>query len=116
MGHYGNWWDSLDKYTADNLISHLTGFDQFLDGHSHLVYNSYSEDKNRNLISIMQTGAKLNNIGMIQIKSSREIITKIISDITKPINIENIEYALGGSRMRWIDSKMKNKLEEIMSI
>ena len=114
VGHYGNGGDSLEKYTTDNLISHLTGLDLFLDGHSHLVYNTFSEDKNGKLIPIIQTGAKLKNIGMIKIKSNREIITKIISDIPKPLNIEKAEYILRGDKMRWVDSNMKNKLEEIM--
>ena len=114
LAHLGNGGDSLQKYTTDNLISHLTGVDLLLDGHSHLVYNTFSEDKKGNLIPIMQTGDKLNNIGMIKIIKNREIITEIISDIPKPSNKEKAEYVLRKNKMKWVDKDMKNKLEGII--
>ena len=114
VAHLGNDGDSLQKYTTDNLIYHLTGVDLLLDGHSHLVYNTFSEDKNGNFIPIMQTGTKLNNIGMVRIKNNGEIITKIISEIPKPLNNENAEYINRKNKMRWVDSSIKNKLNEII--
>ena len=51
---------------------------------------------------------------MIQIKNKREIITKIISEVPKPSNIEYVEYIFRGNKMRWVDSNMKMKLLEIM--
>ena len=51
---------------------------------------------------------------MIQIKNKRKIITKIISEVPKPSNIEYVEYIFRGNKMRWVDSNMKMKLLEIM--
>ena len=115
VAHYGNGGDSLEKYTTNYLISKLYGVDLILDGHSHLVYNTFSEDKFGNLIPIMQTGTRLNNIGMIRIKKDGEILTKIIDEIPKPNNLNNVEYVIRGNKMRWVDLDMKNKLEEILN-
>ena len=62
----------------------------------------------------MQTGEKLNNIGMVKINKDREITTNILTEIPK---IFNNEYAISvnrGNKMRWVDSSIKNKLDEIM--
>ena len=117
VAHLGNGGDSLEKYTTDYLISNLYGVDLILDGHSHLVYNTFSEDKYGNLIPIMQTGSNLKNVGIIKIKRDGEILTKIISEIPKPLNINknNYEYIIKGNKMRWVDLDMKKKLEEIMN-
>ena len=112
ISHLGN--DPLEKYYTDNLISHLTGVDLLLDGHSHSVYNTFSEDKNGNFIPIMQTGEKLNNIGMVKINNNREITTNILSEIPKIFNNEYAMYVNRGNKMRWVDSSIKYKLDEIM--
>ena len=62
----------------------------------------------------MQTGEKLNNIGMVKINKDREITTNILTEIPK---IFNNEYAISvnrGNKMRWIDSNIKYKLDVIM--
>ena len=46
----------LDKYQSDELLSKLSGVDAVLDGHTHLVYNVTSKDKDNKDIHITQTG------------------------------------------------------------
>lgn len=77
LAHLGNGRDPMEWYTSDNLISHITGLDLLLDGHSHLVYNSFSLDKNGNKVPIIQTGDKLHNIGMIKLKKNGKILILI---------------------------------------
>lgn len=115
LSHFGNIEDSLIKYTTKYLISNLEGIDLILDGHTHLIYNSFSEDKNGKLIPIIQTGAKFSSIGMIKIKNNGTIISEIITEIPEPEDKERAEYINRGSKRRWIDLDMNQILKGILS-
>ena len=62
----------------------------------------------------MQAGEKLNNIGMVKINKDREITTNILTEIPKIFNNEYAIYVNRKNKMRWVDSSIKNKLDEIM--
>lgn len=114
LAHLGNGRDPMEWYTSDNLISHITGVDLLLDGHSHLVYNSFSLDKNGNKVPIIQTGDKLQNVGIIKLIKNGKILTEIISEIPEPLIEENALLVKRKHKERWIDLEMKNKLEDII--
>ena len=51
------------------LLSKLENVDAVLDGHTHLIYNTTTKDKNNKDIHISQTGTKLQSIGKLIIKN-----------------------------------------------
>ena len=68
----------LEQYTSDGLLLKIKNVDAVLDGHTHLIYNITSKDKNNKDIHISQTGTKLQTIGKLIIKSTGAIISEII--------------------------------------
>ena len=69
LAHFGMEGDVLEENTSTRLLSHLTGVDALLDGHTHQVYSKTTPDKNKKEVIIAQTGTKLKNIGKINNKS-----------------------------------------------
>ena len=67
LDHLGIKGESTDKFNSSNLLSHISGIDAMIDGHSHKVYNISGEDKDGKLIPMVQTGTKLSNIGILKI-------------------------------------------------
>jgi 2',3'-cyclic-nucleotide 2'-phosphodiesterase (5'-nucleotidase family) len=60
---------SVEQYTSDGLLSNLEGVNAVFDGHTHLVYNVTTKDKNNKEIPIAQTGTKFESIGKLVIKT-----------------------------------------------
>ena len=55
----------IEEFTSNEIVSKIQNVDVVLDGHTHLVYNTTSKDKNGKDIYFTQTGTKLANIGQV---------------------------------------------------
>ena len=110
LAHLGNGGDDQYEFTSDGLLANLEGVDAMLDGHTHLVYNQTSKDKNGKDIPLTQTGTKLKNIGVLKITTNGIITSELINKVPQP---ENETNALNTSR-GWVDKEMKEFLEAIM--
>ena len=78
---------SVEQYTSDGLLSNLEGVDAVFDGHTHLVYNVTTKDKNNKEIPIAQTGTKFESIGKLVITTDGKIETEIIKEVPEPKDI-----------------------------
>lgn len=59
---------SDSPWTSSEVIANTTGFDALIDGHSHSVVSEKVLNKDGQPVLHMQTGTKLENIGMITIR------------------------------------------------
>ena len=106
----------LDKYPSDELLSKLSGVDAVLDGHTHLVYNVTSKDKENKDIHITQTGTKLETIGQLIIKTDGSLIAETISSVPKPDNdITGAINVTRANKERWVDENMANFMKNVLS-
>ena len=106
----------VDIYTSNDLLLNLKGVDAVLDGHTHLVYNITTKDKDNKDIHISQTGTKLANIGQLIIKKDGSIVSEIISNVPKPN--DDITGAINVTRSnkeRWVDKQMYNFITNVTS-
>ena len=101
-----------DQYTSDELLSKLENVDAILDGHTHLVYNTTSKDKNNKDIDISQAGTKLQSIGKLIIKSNGTITSEIIEDPPEPSNKTNAIKLNRGKKDIWVDKDMNAFLND----
>ena len=105
-----------DKYPSDALLSKLSGVDAVLDGHTHLVYNVTSKDKDNKDIHITQTGTKLETIGQLIIKTDGSLIAETISSVPKPNDdITGAINVTRSNRKRWVDENMNNFIKNVYS-
>ena len=112
LAHLGNEGDASEKYTSNGLLSHLSGVNAVLDGHSHRDYSLTSKDKDGKDVYVVQTGTKLNYIGVIKISTDGSIESKLISEIPEPEDKEGATKITRGDKERWVDSNMKKLVEE----
>ena len=110
LAHLGNGGDAQYEFTSDGLLANLEGVDAMLDGHTHLVYNQTSKDKNGKNIPLAQTGTKLANIGILKIATNGEITSELINKVPQP---EDETNAFNTSR-GWVDKEMNEMLESII--
>ena len=78
----------IEQYTSNDLLSNLVNVDAVLDGHTHLIYNTTTKDKNSKDIHIFQTDTKFLSIGKFIIKKET-ISSEIIYDISEPSDATN---------------------------
>ena len=102
LTHFGM---ELEEYTSDDLLSHLENVNAILDGHTHLIYNTTSKDKNGKDIPISQTGTKLESIGKLIIKSDGSLETEIITEVPEPSDKEGAIKIKRGNKERWVNNK-----------
>ncbi len=70
LGHLGVDPSSL-PWTSESVIASTTGFDAFIDGHSHTIMeNKEVKDRDGNSVLLTQTGEYFNRIGMMIIDSA----------------------------------------------
>ena len=72
LGHLGVD-PSSSPWTSEDVIAHTTGFDAFIDGHSHSTFSETIKDKSGKEVVFEQTGTKLANVGKIIIKADGTI-------------------------------------------
>ena len=87
LGHLGV--DPASKpWTSEEVIANTTGFDAFIDGHSHTeVPMEEVEDAEGNTVILTQTGSYFNNLGQMTIAPDGTITTELLT-------AEDVEAAL----------------------
>ena len=103
----------VEQYTSNELLSKLENVDAVLDGHTHIVYNTSTKDKNSNDIHITQTGTKLQSIGKLVIKNDGTISSEIIQEIPDPGDTSNAIKLTRGGKEIWVNKDMNNFINEI---
>jgi len=103
----------VEQYTSNELLSNLENVDAVLDGHTHIVYNTSTKDKNSNDIHITQTGTKLQSIGKLVIKNDGTISSEIIQEIPDPGDTSNAIKLTRGGKEIWVNKDMNNFINEI---
>lgn len=78
LGHLGVD-PSSSPWTSEEVIAHTSGFDAFIDGHSHTVMeNKQVQDASGKAVTLTQTGSYFANIGEMTIAADGTITTKLI--------------------------------------
>ena len=79
LGHLGVD-PSSSPWTSEEVIAHTSGFDAFIDGHSHTVMeNKQVQDASGKAVTLTQTGSYFANVGEMTIAADGTITTKLIS-------------------------------------
>ena len=79
LGHLGVD-PSSSPWTSEEVIAHTSGFDAFIDGHSHTVMeNKQVQDASGKAVTLTQTGSYLANVGKMTIAEDGAITTELIS-------------------------------------
>ena len=99
---------NIEDYTSNGLVSKIENVDAVLDGHTHLVYNTTSKDKNGKNVYFTQTGTKLANIGQLIIKTDGTIETSIIEEVPEPTDKTVATKVTRGKVDRWVNTGMNS--------
>ena len=79
LGHLGVD-PSSSPWTSEEVIANTTGFDAFIDGHSHTVMeNKQVYDAAGKAVTLTQTGSYLANVGKMTIAEDGAITTELVS-------------------------------------
>ena len=79
LGHLGVD-PSSSPWTSEEVIANTTGFDAFIDGHSHTVMeNKQVYDATGKAVTLTQTGSYLANVGKMTIAEDGAITTELVS-------------------------------------
>ena len=98
LGHLGVD-PSSSPWTSEEVIAHTTGFDAFIDGHSHTVMeNKQVADASGRLVTLTQTGSYFANVGEMTIKADGSIATRLIS------SYEGSDSAVADIQNAWVAS------------
>jgi 2',3'-cyclic-nucleotide 2'-phosphodiesterase (5'-nucleotidase family) len=103
----------LEQYTSNELLSKIQNVDAVLDGHTHLIYNTTSKDKNSKDVHISQTGTKLQSIGKLIIKQDGTINSEIIQQIPEPSDTTKAIKITRGNKEIWVDKEMHDYINDI---
>jgi len=106
----------VEQYTSNELLSKIDNVDAILDGHTHLIYNTTSKDKDNKDIHISQTGTKLQTIGKLIIKKDGTIASEIIEEVPEPSNKTNSIKLTRGKKEVWVNKDMNDYINGIFSI
>lgn len=91
LGHLGVD-TSSEPWTSTSAIANTSGFDAFIDGHSHTeVLNNIIKDKDGNSVVQAQTGSYFDNIGVMVLHTDGTIESGFITAnaLTEPVLDEN---------------------------
>ena len=105
----------VEQYTSEGLLSKIDNVDAVLDGHTHLIYNTTTKDKNSKDIHITQTGTKLQSIGKLTIKKDGTITSENIQDIPEPSDTTNSIKLTRGGKEIWVDKDMNNYINDLFN-
>ena len=97
LGHLGVD-PSSSPWTSEEVIAHTTGFDAFIDGHSHTVMeNKQVADASGRLVTLTQTGSYFANVGEMTIAPDGTISTRLVSTYDQEDPAVAAEQAAWGS-------------------
>ena len=98
LGHLGVD-PSSSPWTSEEVIAHTTGFDAFIDGHSHTVMeNKQVADASGRLVTLTQTGSYFANVGEMTIAPDGTISTRLVS----PYDQEDV--AVAAEQAAWVNT------------
>ena len=98
LGHLGVD-PSSSPWTSEEVIAHTTGFDAFIDGHSHTVMeNKQVADASGRLVTLTQTGSYFANVGEMTIAPDGTISTRLVS------TYDQEDVAVAAEQAAWVDT------------
>ena len=106
----------VEQYTSNELLTKLENVDAVLDGHTHIIYNTTTKDKNNKDILISQTGTKLQSIGKLIIKNNGTIASESIKEVPEPSNTAGAIKLTRGKNEVWVNKDMNDYINSIFSV
>ena len=98
LGHLGVD-PSSSPWTSEEVIAHTSGFDAFIDGHSHTVMeNKQVQDASGKAVTLTQTGSYFANVGEMTIAADGIITTKLI-----PTH-EGMDATIAAMQTSWVNT------------
>ena len=98
LGHLGVD-PSSSPWTSEEVIAHTSGFDAFIDGHSHTVMeNKQVQDASGKAVTLTQTGSYFANVGEMIIAADGTITTKLI-----PTH-EGMDAGIAAMQTGWVNT------------
>ena len=98
LGHLGVD-PSSSPWTSEEVIAHTTGFDTFIDGHSHTVMeNKQVADASGRMVTLTQTGSYFANVGEMTIAPDGTISTRLVS------TYDQEDVAVAAEQAAWVSS------------
>ena len=98
LGHLGVD-PSSSLWTSEEVIAHTSGFDAFIDGHSHTVMeNKQVQDASGKAVTLTQTGSYFANVGEMTIAADGTITTKLI-----PTH-EGMDAGIAAMQTGWVNT------------
>ena len=98
LGHLGVDLSS-SPWTSEEVIAHTTGFDAFIDGHSHTVMeNKQVADASGRLVTLTQTGSYFANVGEMTIAPDGTISTRLVS------TYDQEDVAVAAEQAAWVNT------------
>ena len=98
LGHLGVD-PSSSPWTSEEVIAHTSGFDAFIDGHSHTVMeNKQVQDASGKAVTLTQTGSYFANVGEMTIAADGTITTRLI-----PTH-EGMDAGIAAMQTSWVNT------------
>ena len=98
LGHLGVD-PSSSPWTSEEVIAHTTGFDAFIDGHSHTkMENKQVADASGKMVTLTQTGSYFANVGEMTIAPDGTISTRLVS------TYDQEDPAVAAEQAAWVSS------------
>ena len=98
LGHMGVD-PSSSPWTSEEVIAHTTGFDAFIDGHSHTVMeNKQVADASGRMVTLTQTGSYFANVGEMTIAPDGTISTRLVS------TYDQEDVAVAAEQAAWVNT------------
>ena len=98
LGHLGVD-PSSSPWTSEEVIANTSGFDAFIDGHSHTVMeNKQVQDASGKAVTLTQTGSYFANVGEMTIAADGTITTKLI-----PTH-EGMDAGIAAMQTGWVNT------------
>ena len=98
LGHLGVD-PSSSPWTSEEVIAHTSGFDAFIDGHSHTVMeNKQVQDASGKAVTLTQTGSYFANVGEMTIAADGTITTKLIP------TLEGMDAGIAAMQTSWVNT------------
>ena len=98
LGHLGVD-PSSSPWTSEEVIAHTTGFDAFIDGHSHTVMeNKQVADASGRLVTLTQTGSYFANVGEMTLAPDGTISTRLVS------TYDQEDPAVAAEQAAWVNT------------
>ncbi len=102
------------EYDAASLLSHLTGVDLMIDGHSHELIEEELPLADGTMVPVAQTGTKLKTIGWVNVHTDGTITTGLVDKVPQPDERLNLAY-LTTDKGTYQDVAMAKYIEKLQS-